>query len=138
MIEKIAPNLKFLRLQRKWNIIELASYLSISKSAISDYENGKTIPTITVILQYCKLFNVTINNLIKYKFSAEKYVNKEYKFDHNYNQIKEWKSREIMLQQRIEVLEIQSKLQGNLIESKTSEIQSLKIQIQLMQLEKGK
>ena len=42
-------NLKFLRKSKKLTLLDLGSALNISKSALSDYENGKSAPSLAVL-----------------------------------------------------------------------------------------
>ena len=56
--------LKNIRKQRKLNQLKVAMDLNISREALSYYENGKREPSLTLLLEMSKYFNVSINYLI--------------------------------------------------------------------------
>ena len=63
-MEKIlSQNLKFIRKNFGLNLNQLADILGISKSSISDYENGKFVPTFNVVEKYSKHFDIEISAL---------------------------------------------------------------------------
>lgn len=57
-------NLKRLRKQFDFKQDELATLLNISKSNISKYENGDLEPPLKTIIQLCKIFKVSMDELI--------------------------------------------------------------------------
>lgn len=129
----LAENLRFLRKQNVLTLNDLASILDVSKSAISDYENEKTPLSVSVVLAYCKYFDVSISKIIQVKFNQEQYLNGNYKEKMDTNeQVKDLKSKWMLCKQKVEALTIQNKLQTNILESKESEITALKMQIKLM------
>lgn len=56
--------LKNIRKQRKLNQQKVAMDLNISREALSYYENGKREPSLSLLLEMSKYFNVSINYLI--------------------------------------------------------------------------
>lgn len=57
--------LKALRLENGLTQDELGEKLYLSRSSISNYEIGKTEPTIETIIAVSDLFNVTADELLK-------------------------------------------------------------------------
>ena len=56
--------LKKCRMMRNWNQQKVAMDLNISREALSYYENGKREPSLTLLVEMSKYFNVSINYLI--------------------------------------------------------------------------
>lgn len=56
--------LKTIRKKRKLNQQKVALDLNISREALSYYENGKREPSLQLLVQMSKYFNVSINYLI--------------------------------------------------------------------------
>ena len=56
--------LKNIRKKRKLNQQKVALDLNISREALSYYENGKREPSLQLLVQMSKYFNVSINYLI--------------------------------------------------------------------------
>lgn len=56
--------LKIIRKQKKLNQLKVAYDLSISREALSHYENGKRSPNIEMLVTMSKYFNVSIDFLI--------------------------------------------------------------------------
>ena len=56
--------LKNIRRQRKWNQQKVAMDLNISREALSYYENGKREPSLALLVEMSRYFNVSINYLI--------------------------------------------------------------------------
>lgn len=56
--------LKEIRKKRKINQQKLAMDLNISRESISYYENGKREPSLDLLVEMSKYFNVDINYLI--------------------------------------------------------------------------
>ena len=59
-------NLKLQELRKKNNLsqAEVAEYLHVSRQAISQWENGKASPDIENIKKMCKLYNVSVGDLL--------------------------------------------------------------------------
>ena len=56
--------LKNIRKKRNLNQQKVAMDLNISREALSYYENGKREPSLTLLVEMSKYFNVSINYLI--------------------------------------------------------------------------
>ena len=56
--------LKLIRKQKKYNQLKVAMDLSISREALSHYENGKRSPDIDMLVKLSQYFNVSIDFLI--------------------------------------------------------------------------
>ncbi len=56
--------LKLIRKQKKLNQLKVAMDLSISREALSYYENGKRSPNIEMLVALSDYFNVSIDYLI--------------------------------------------------------------------------
>ena len=56
--------LKNIRKQRKLNQQKVAFDLNISREALSYYENGKQEPSLALLVEMSRYFNVSINYLI--------------------------------------------------------------------------
>lgn len=56
--------LKLIRKQRNLNQLKVAMDLSISREALSYYENGKRSPNIEMLVALSEYFNVSIDYLI--------------------------------------------------------------------------
>ena len=56
--------LKLVRKERKLNQLKVALDLSISREALSHYENGKRSPDIDMLVKLSNYFNVSIDYLI--------------------------------------------------------------------------
>lgn len=69
----IDSNIRQYRLKYGYTQAELARLIGVSKNAISDYENGKMLPCLTVSFCLVYLFNCTFYELFNFncKFGAE-------------------------------------------------------------------
>ena len=56
--------LKLIRKQKKLSQLNVAMDLSISREALSYYENGKRSPDLNMLLKLSQYFNVSIDYLI--------------------------------------------------------------------------
>ena len=56
--------LRKIRKQKNYSQLKVAMDLSISREAISYYENGKRSPDINMLITFSKYFNVSIDYLI--------------------------------------------------------------------------
>ena len=66
MKTKIAENIKFNRKRLNLTQGELASMLCGKKSLISNYENGHSTPDIYTLIKLCKIFDVSLDELVEY------------------------------------------------------------------------
>ena len=64
--------LKQIRKQKNYNQLKVAMDLSISREALSYYENGKRSPDIDMLILLSKYFNVSIDFLITGKEFTKK------------------------------------------------------------------
>lgn len=71
-INKFKSNLARLRKKEDMTQSELADSLNLTRQAISRYENGDSFPDISILLAICKVFDVSIDDLIGIKTSSEK------------------------------------------------------------------
>jgi transcriptional regulator with XRE-family HTH domain len=60
----LGNNLKTLREEKGYSTREIESYLDISKSAVSNYENAMNDPQLSVIMKYAEFFDVDVNWLL--------------------------------------------------------------------------
>lgn len=59
-----AQNLKMLRKSQKLSQQQIAEKTGIARSMISDYENGKKEPTLSVLDKLAKYFDLTLEELV--------------------------------------------------------------------------
>lgn len=64
--------LKMIRKQKKFSQLKVATDLSISREALSYYENGKRNPDLQMLRVLSKYFNVSIDFLINGKEFEQK------------------------------------------------------------------
>ena len=62
---EFSDKLKTLRLQANLTQNELANELSVSRQAISNYEQGRSYPSIDILLGMSKLFNQSLDELLE-------------------------------------------------------------------------
>ncbi len=149
MENKFSANLRILRKKNKLTLEILAKTLGISKSAISDYENGHTFPSLDVCESICQYFGISLDDLQNSDFTEmslediqglAKNRNTE-RIDRDKNDFsdptKQLEFQNKLLHQQVQGLEIQLQLVKQLTESKISEITSLQIQIRLLEEKLG-
>jgi transcriptional regulator with XRE-family HTH domain len=149
MENKFSANLRILRKKNKLTLEILAKTLGISKSAISDYENGHTFPSLDVCESICQYFGINLDDLQNSDFAemsleeiqglSENRITERIEKDKNdfsdpYNQLV---FQNKLLKQQVDGLQIQLQLVKQLFESKVSEIKSLQIQIRLLEEKLG-
>ena len=145
MENKFSANLRLLRKKNKLTLAILGKNLGISKSALSDYENGNTFPSLDVCEAICQYFGTNLDDLQNADFSemsleeiqenslnrnSGKKTHDKSDFNDPYNQLM---FQNKLLNQQVEGLQIQLQLVRQLTESKISEIKSLQIQIRLLE-----
>jgi transcriptional regulator with XRE-family HTH domain len=145
MENKFSANLRILRKKNKLTLEILGKSLGVSKSALSDYENGHTFPSLDVCESICKHFGTNLDDLQNSDFSEmtieeiQKKSNSrnfERKEDHKNDltdPLKQLEFQNKLLHQQVEGLQIQLQLVKQLTESKAAEIISLRIQIKLLE-----
>jgi transcriptional regulator with XRE-family HTH domain len=146
MENKFGSNLRLLRKKQKITLETLGKTLKISKSAISDYEIGKTFPPLDVCETISNYFGINIDDLKNSNFtelsdsqigdiiSSKSYTKHQKESSEDFSNIKkqlEFHNR--LLGQQVEGLQIQLQLVKQIVESKDSEIKSLQIQVRLLE-----
>lgn len=146
MEKRFGSNLRTLRKKNKLTLESLGEKLKISKSAISDYEIGKTFPPLDVCELISNFFGINIDDLRNSDFTelsleqieelygakAKNKPVKESSEDFS-NEKRQLEFHNKLLSQQIEGLQIQLKLTKQIVESKDSEIKSLQIQVRLLE-----
>jgi transcriptional regulator with XRE-family HTH domain len=145
MENKFGSNLRLLRKKKKLTLENLGKKLKISKSAISDYEIGKTFPPLDVCESLSNFFGINIDDLRNSDFTElsenqiEEFINSKSKAKVSKNiaddlqtEKKQLEFHNKLLSQQIEGLQIQLQLIKQIVESKNSEIKSLQIQVRLL------
>lgn len=149
MENKFGINLRILRKKSKITLEVLGKTIGVSKSALSDYENGHTLPSLDVCEAICQYFGTNLADMQNSDFlemSIEEI--KENSINRNYekksedkndfsNPLKQLEFQNKLLHQQVQGLEIQLQLVKQLTESKISEIKSLQIQIRLLEEKLG-
>ncbi|MBK9736280.1 MAG: helix-turn-helix transcriptional regulator [Saprospiraceae bacterium] len=129
-------------------LLELSEKLKISKSAISDYEIGKTLPGLNVVQKFSEFFNIAIDNLynsdITELFDKTGEVIKKKK-DESLERIKtvEVENEKYifnikLLTQKLESTQLQIQMLKQLLESREAENKTLKINIKLLEEQQRK
>ena len=149
MENKFGSNLRILRKKNKITLEVLGKTIGVSKSALSDYENGHTLPSLDVCESICQYFGTNLDDLQNFDFSEmsieeiqESAINRnsdrknEDKNDFS-DPSKQLEFQNKLLHQQVQGLEIQLQLVKQLTESKISEIKSLQIQIRLLEEKLG-
>ena len=80
--EKIGKYIATCRKKNKLTQEQLAEKLGVSSKSVSRWENGKTMPDVSLFQQLCKELNITINDLLsgetmnenKFDLSADRLV----------------------------------------------------------------
>jgi transcriptional regulator with XRE-family HTH domain len=75
MKEMFKLHLKEIRQQKNITQAELADILGITQSALSQFENGKVVPTVERLIEFAVILNVTLDELIEYKYLHNQYSN---------------------------------------------------------------
>jgi transcriptional regulator with XRE-family HTH domain len=145
MENKFGANLRTLRKKNKLTLEVLGKTLGVSKSALSDYENGHTLPSLNICEEICQYLETNLDDMQNFDFSemsikeiresasnrnSEKKTEDKNDFSDPAKQL-EFQNK--LLHQQVQGLEIQLQLVKQLTESKISEIKSLQIQIRLLE-----
>lgn len=145
MENKFSANLRILRKKNKLTLEVLGKTLGVSKSALSDYENNHTFPSLDVCEAICQYFGINLDDLQNFDYSEMSLEEiKESALNRNSDRKNEDKNdfsdptkqlefQNKLLHQQVQGLEIQLQLVKQLTESKISEIKSLQIQIRLLE-----
>ncbi len=70
--ETISQNLVQLRTKARLTQAQLADMLNYSDKAVSKWERGESIPDLRVLIQICKIYGITLDDLVTKKDVAEK------------------------------------------------------------------
>lgn len=62
-MKKFSERLKELRLEKNLTQSELAKETGLSQNGIANWENGKRIPNINVVITFANFFGVTVGQL---------------------------------------------------------------------------
>jgi len=149
MENKFSANLRILRKINKLTLEILGKTLGVSKSALSDYENNHTFPSLDVCEAICQYFGINLDDLQNFDFSEMSLEEiKASALNRNSDRrnddkndfsdpTKQLEFQNKLLHQQVQGLEIQLQLVKQLTESKISEIKSLQIQIRLLEEKLG-
>ena len=149
MENKFGTNLRILRKKNKLTLEVLGKTLGVSKSALSDYENGHTLPSLDVCEVICQYFGSNLDDLQNFDFSemsieeiqesaSNRNSDRRFEGKNDFSDpTKQLEFQNKLLHQQVQGLEIQLQLVKQLTESKISEIKSLKIQIRLLEEKMG-
>lgn len=75
--EKIGKFIAMLRKQKKMTQAELGEKLSVTEKSISNWENGRNMPDLSLFKPLCEVLNITINELLSgERVSKDKYQEK--------------------------------------------------------------
>ena len=134
MEKNIGKKIRDLRKGQKMTLIQMSKLVNISKSSISDYENGKSVPSLEVLLTLSKFFNVNLDffinsekmefNILEIKKSnpiEEAFENEKYQLHLK------------LMNQKVESIHLQLQLLKQVLASKEAENKTLQINIQLLE-----
>lgn len=144
-----AANIRNLRKHKKITLEELSEALNISKSALSDYENEKFSPTLIICRKLADYFNTSID-ILEFSEIMENIPGNDFVVTNaeslprqileakEYAEVLEKQKNELMIElrlqkQKVESLNLQTRLQEQLKASKHSEIELLRNQIILLE-----
>lgn len=145
MENKFSANLRILRKKNKLTLEILGKTLGVSKSALSDYENGHTVPSLDVCEAISNYFGTNLDELQNSDFSEmtleeiqqNSKLRNSTKREEDKNDLSDPYNQLVfqnkLLNQQVEGLQIQLQLVKQLFESKVSEIKSLQVQIKLLE-----
>lgn len=133
-------NIRFLRKTKKLTLIELSEMLNISKSALSDYETGKSIPGLDVVQKFSTFFQIPMDALYNARIpegqSTEKPMNAP-KQEKNLEDValenEKYMFNLRLLHQKLEGQQVQMQLIQQLLESREAENKTLKMNIRLLE-----
>ena len=140
---KFAKNLRYLRKVRKLTLFELSSESQISKSALSDYETGKSKPGLETLLKLSMYFEVPLDELnnsdiSEFIKSSGNDLQSEPKEKKSSRYAPELENERYdfhlkLLNQKLESTKLQMQLLRQLLESREAEIKTLKINLKLLE-----
>ncbi len=133
-------NLRFLRKNKKRTLIELSEDLGISKSALSDYETGKSLPGLDIVQKLSAYFLTPMDELYNSRIPEKNRsgisgegnrsveVNKDLVLENE-----KYMFNIKLLNQKLESLQIQMQLVRQLLDSREAENKTLKMNIRLLE-----
>ena len=136
-------NLRFLRKSKKMTLLSLSEALKISKSAISDYEIGKTLPGLDVVQKFSDFFEIPIDDLYNsdivdfykkggIKIKKRKALNADNDSNNEFENEK-YSFSVKLLTQKLESTQLQIQMLKQLLVSREAENKTLKINIKLLE-----
>lgn len=132
-------NLRFLRKSKKMTLLELSKSIQVSKSALSDYETYKTIPSLDVVKKFSNFFNIPMDALYNSDISEILKKDKMHSFKQDVQQENKILDHEKytfnlkLLTQKLESTQLQIQMLKQLLASKESENMTLGINIKLLE-----
>ena len=134
-------NLKYLRKSKKLTLFELGDSVNISKSAISDYETGKSSPGFEVVKKLSIFFDISIDDLYNSDIPEiydKGILKKSKKYNRNDPVFYEIENDKYvfnlnLLNQKLESTKLQLQLIKQLLERREAENKTLRINIKLLE-----
>jgi len=136
-------NLRFLRKSKKMTLLVLSEKLKISKSAISDYEIGKSLPGLDVVQKFSNYFEVPIDDLYNsdiaefYQKGGGKIKKRNVLNVNDTHQVEFENEKYVfnvkLLTQKLESTQLQIQMLKQLLESREAENKTLKINVKLLE-----
>ncbi|MCE2789715.1 MAG: helix-turn-helix domain-containing protein [Saprospiraceae bacterium] len=133
-------NIRFLRKSKKLTLIEFSDQLSVSKSALSDYETGKSIPGLDVVQKFSTYFQIPIDELYNSRIPEGRSTGSSHNSsdqEKNLQQValenEKYMFNLKLLHQKLESQQIQMQLVRQLLESREAENKTLKMNIRLLE-----
>ncbi|MBK8625059.1 MAG: helix-turn-helix transcriptional regulator [Saprospiraceae bacterium] len=122
----------------------LSDVLKISKSAISDYENSKSLPGLDVVQKFSTYFDIPIDDLYNsditeiYKKTGKIYTKEAIKTPKGNTEDIAFENEKYifsikLLTQKLESTQLQIQMLKQLLESREAENKTLKINIKLLE-----
>lgn len=68
--------LQYCRKASKFTQLQIAELFKLDRSSISYYESGKTVPTITYLLNFSRMFEISMEDLADNQFTIEEFTYK--------------------------------------------------------------
>jgi len=136
-------NLRFLRKFKKMTLLDLSRLLKISKSAISDYEIGKSLPGLDVVQKFSQFFETPIDYLYNsdipelYKKNETNFTKGKPSISTNEKDFAFENEKYLfnikLITQKLESTQLQIQMLKQLLDSREAENKTLKINIKLLE-----
>lgn len=85
--EIISKNLKYYIENSKYNQVEIAKMLNISKASVTNWIKGKNSPNIEYLDKLCSILNISINDIFSSRASLLTYNQDEKNLIENYRSL---------------------------------------------------